>query len=165
MCTAITYRTRDFYFGRTLDYECGYAEEITVTPRGYLGNRYALLGMAYVEEEYPLYYDAANEAGLCMAGLNFVQNAYYQSGDGVAPHELIPRVLGACATVAQARKMLDEAGYPDCGIVASNSLDEYIIRDMLLQGAKIDSFGVGERLITSKSTPVFGGVYKLSAIA
>lgn len=62
------------------------------------------------------------------------------------------------------RKMLDDAGYPDCGIVASNSLDEYIIRDMLLQGAKIDSFGVGERLITSKSEPVFGGVYKLAAV-
>ncbi|MGN0106230.1 MAG: nicotinate phosphoribosyltransferase [Hominilimicola sp.] len=61
------------------------------------------------------------------------------------------------------REMLDNAGYPDCKIVASNSLDEYIIRDMLLQGAKIDSFGVGERLITSKSEPVFGGVYKLVA--
>lgn len=62
------------------------------------------------------------------------------------------------------RKILDEAGYPDCGIVASNSLDEWIIRDMLLQGAEISSFGVGERLITSKSEPVFGGVYKLVAI-
>ncbi len=61
------------------------------------------------------------------------------------------------------RKMLDDAGYPDCKIVASNSLDEYIIRDMLTQGAKLDSFGVGERLITSKSEPVLGGVYKLTA--
>ena len=64
----------------------------------------------------------------------------------------------------KARKMLDDAGYPDCKIVASNSLDEYIIRDLLIQGAKIDTFGVGERLVTSKSEPVFGGVYKLSAI-
>ena len=64
----------------------------------------------------------------------------------------------------KARKMLDAAGYTDCKITASNSLDEYIIRDTLLQGAKIDSFGVGERLITSKSEPVFGGVYKLAAI-
>ena len=62
------------------------------------------------------------------------------------------------------RKILDEAGYPDCGIVASNSLDEYIIRDMLLQGAQINQFGVGERLITSKPESVFGGVYKLAAI-
>jgi len=63
----------------------------------------------------------------------------------------------------KARKMLDEAGYPDCKIVASNSLDEYIIKDLLRQGAKIDLFGVGERLITAKSEPVFGGVYKLVA--
>ncbi len=64
----------------------------------------------------------------------------------------------------KARKMLDDAGLTDCKIFASNSLDEYIIRDLLLQGAKIDAFGVGERLITSKSEPVFGGVYKLVAI-
>ncbi|MBQ7950142.1 MAG: nicotinate phosphoribosyltransferase [Clostridia bacterium] len=64
----------------------------------------------------------------------------------------------------KARKMLDDAGYPGVKIVASNSLDEYIIRDMLNQGAKVDTFGVGERLITSKSEPVFGGVYKLVSV-
>ena len=64
----------------------------------------------------------------------------------------------------KARRMLDAAGLQSCKIVASNSLDEYIIRDLLLQGAQIDSFGVGERLITSKSEPVFGGVYKLAAV-
>mgnify|MGYP000330864165 FL=1 len=64
----------------------------------------------------------------------------------------------------EARKMLDEAGYPDCRIVASNSLDEHIITDLLHQGAKIDLFGVGERLITASSEPVFGGVYKLAAV-
>ena len=64
----------------------------------------------------------------------------------------------------KARKMLDEAGWTECKIVASNSLDEYIIRDLLLQGARLDSFGVGERLITSRSEPVFGGVYKLVAV-
>ncbi|MGN0678317.1 MAG: nicotinate phosphoribosyltransferase [Oscillospiraceae bacterium] len=64
----------------------------------------------------------------------------------------------------EARKMLDEAGYPDCKIVASNSLDEYIIENLLRQGAKIDLFGVGERLITASSEPVFGGVYKLCAV-
>ena len=62
------------------------------------------------------------------------------------------------------RKILDENGLEDCRIVVSNSLDEYIIRDTLMQGAKIDSFGVGERLITSRSEPVFGGVYKLVAV-
>ena len=64
----------------------------------------------------------------------------------------------------KARKMLDDAGHPDCKIVASNSFDEYLIRDVIQQGAKIDSFGVGERLITSRSTPVFGGVYKMVAM-
>lgn len=64
----------------------------------------------------------------------------------------------------KARKMLDEAGFPDCKICASNSLDEYIISDMLRQGAPVDSFGVGERLITSSSEPVFGGVYKVVSI-
>ena len=63
-----------------------------------------------------------------------------------------------------ARKMLDDAGFPECKITASNSLDEYIIRDLIRQGAAIDSFGVGERLVTSKSEPVFGGVYKLCAV-
>lgn len=64
----------------------------------------------------------------------------------------------------EARKMLDEAGFPDCNILVSNSLDEFVIRDVLTQGAAIDSFGVGERLITAKSEPVFGGVYKLVAV-
>lgn len=62
------------------------------------------------------------------------------------------------------RQALDAAGYPDCKIVVSNSLDEYIIRELLVQGAAVDTFGVGERLITSKSEPVFGGVYKLAAV-
>ncbi len=87
---------------------------------------------------------------------------------------LLPRGIKKCAIrldsgdltylTKKARKMLDDAGLPFCKIVASNSLDEYIIRDLLRQGAQIDAFGVGERLITSKSDPVFGGVYKISAI-
>ena len=64
----------------------------------------------------------------------------------------------------KARKMLDDAGYPDCKICVSNSLDEYLIRDMIFQGARVDSYGVGERLITASSEAVFGGVYKLSAV-
>lgn len=86
MCTAVTYKTKDFYFGRTLDYEFSYKEEITITPRTYefkfrnqdsINNHYAIIGMAYVAENYPLYYDAINEKGLGMAGLNFIGNAYY----------------------------------------------------------------------------------------
>ena len=64
----------------------------------------------------------------------------------------------------KARKMLDDAGFPDCKITASNSLDEYTIQDMIRQGACVDSFGVGERMITASSAPVFGGVYKLVAV-
>lgn len=64
----------------------------------------------------------------------------------------------------KARKMLDDAGLPNCKITASNALDEHLIRDLVMQGAQIDTFGVGERLITSRSEPVFGGVYKLAAV-
>ena len=74
----------------------------------------------------------------------------------------VPNVLGR--TRLGVKDMLDEAGLTGCKIVASNSLDEYIIRGLLLEGAKLDSFGVGERLITSKSDPVFGSVYKLAAV-
>ena len=87
---------------------------------------------------------------------------------------LLPRGITKCAIrldsgdisylSKKARKMLDEAGLPNCKITASNSLDEYLIRDLMMQGAQVDTFGVGERLITSKSNPVFGGVYKLAAI-
>lgn len=84
MCTAVTYKTRDFYFGRTLDYEISYNEMITVTPRNFhikftkvneMKNHYAMIGMATVVNGYPLYYDATNEEGLSMAGLNFPDNA------------------------------------------------------------------------------------------
>ena len=87
---------------------------------------------------------------------------------------LLPRGITNCAIrldsgdisylSKKARKMLDEAGLPNCKITASNSLDEYLIRDLMMQGAQVDVFGVGERLITSKSNPVFGGVYKLVAV-
>lgn len=116
MCTAATYRTRDFYFGRTLDYESSYGEEVTVAPRGFplrfrtgeaLEQHYAMIGMAHVEQGYPLYYDAVNEKGLGMAGLNFVGNAVYRQPepdrDNVDTFEFIPWILGRCATVAEAR--------------------------------------------------------------
>ncbi len=122
MCTAATYQTRNFYMGRTLDYEFSYGEEIVVMPRRYplpfryegtLTEHYALIGMAHVAEEYPLYYDAVNEKGLGMAGLNFVGNACYaaQSAAGrrnVAQFEFIPWVLSQCATLAEARALLSE---------------------------------------------------------
>lgn len=119
MCTAVTYQTKDFYFGRTLDYEFSYLEEVTVTPRNYpfrfrhmglLEQHYAIIGMAFVQDGYPLYYDAVNEKGLGMAGLNFVGNAVYydvlQDKDNVAAFEFVPWILSQCATVAQAREKI-----------------------------------------------------------
>ena len=106
MCTAATYKTQDFYFGRTLDYEFSYGDEITVTPRNYpfhfrhmseVVSHYAMIGMAHVAGDYPLYYDAVNEKGLAMAGLNFVGNAVYQEveegRENVAQFEFIPWIL------------------------------------------------------------------------
>ncbi|MGN1166181.1 MAG: choloylglycine hydrolase [Lachnospiraceae bacterium] len=120
MCTAATYKTKDFYFGRTLDYEFSYGEEIVVTPRNYviefrnagkMERHYALIGMAHVIGDYPLYYDAINEMGLGMAGLNFVGNAHYndpeEEKDNIAQFEFIPWILMQCATVKEARKLLE----------------------------------------------------------
>lgn len=121
MCTAATYKTKDFYFGRTLDYEFSYGDEVTITPRNYsfhfreagtIETHYAIIGMAYVTENYPLYYDAVNEKGLGMAGLNFVGNAYYrekvEGKDNIAQFELIPWILSQCATVKEARNLIEK---------------------------------------------------------
>ena len=120
MCTAATYRTKDFYFGRTLVYEFSYGDEVAVLPRNYplnfrhmgvLHTHYAIIGMAYVVGEYPLYYDGINEKGLGMAGLNFVGNASYQQmeekKDHVAQFEFIPWILSQCKDVTEAREKLD----------------------------------------------------------
>lgn len=119
MCTAATYKTRDFYFGRTLDYEFSYGDEIVFTPRAFpfdfrhtarRDTHYAILGMAHVADGYPLYYDAMNEKGLCAAGLNFVGNAVYTAvlpgKENIAQFELIPWLLGGCASVAEVRTLL-----------------------------------------------------------
>ncbi len=120
MCTAISYTTKDHYFGRNLDLEYSYREEVTIVPRNYpfrfrrAGERkrhYALIGMAYVQDGYPLYYDAVNEKGLGMAGLNFPGNAVYSTAqegkENVSPFEFIPYLLGSCATLSEARKALE----------------------------------------------------------
>ena len=117
MCTAISYWSNRHYFGRTLDYERAYGEEVVFTPRQFplpfrqlpmLESHHAILGMAHVEDGYPLYYDAMNEKGLCMAGLNFVGFAAYngRGRDKVGPFEFIPWVLGLCETVAQVKVLL-----------------------------------------------------------
>ncbi len=116
MCTAISFLGKDHYFGRNLDLEYSYEEAVTVTPRQFpfsfrnapqRKSHYAMIGMAYVVDGYPLYYDATNEHGLSMAGLHFPGNAYYFPQDsGVAPFELIPFVLSQCKNVAQAVDLL-----------------------------------------------------------
>lgn len=120
MCTAITYKTKDHYFGRNLDLEYSYKETVTITPRNYtfqfrevqnLERHYAMIGMAFVVKGQPLYYDATNEKGLSMAGLNFPDNADYKScaegKDNVASFEFIPWILGQCATVDEAKALLE----------------------------------------------------------
>lgn len=123
MCTAVCYGR---FFGRNLDLEYGYQETVTVTPRnspfrfrtmGTLEQHYAMVGMATVAEGYPLYYEATNECGLSMAGLNFPRNARYlpeqPDRDNVAPFEFIPWILGQCATAAEARRMLEKLNLVD----------------------------------------------------
>lgn len=110
MCTALFYGVGGGYMGRTLDLEYGYGEQVTVTPRGYLGNRYGMVGMAAVVDGYPLYFDGVNEAGLAVAALNFPFSARYAPADTagatVAVHELIPTLLGRCGSVDQAVSLL-----------------------------------------------------------
>lgn len=120
MCTAVNYKTKDHYFGRTFDYEISYCEVVAVTPRNFLFNfrkadnlksHYAMIGIAAVVEGYPLYYDATNEKGLSMAGLNFPGNADYKpeanGKDNISPFEFIPWILGQCANVEEAVKLLN----------------------------------------------------------
>lgn len=119
MCTAVTYQTNHFYFGRTLDYESSYGEEIVILPRkfplpflhmGTVTQHYAIMGIAHVANQYPLFYDAINEKGLCMAGLNFVGNAHYAKSttgeNEVAQYEFIPWILSTCATTAEAKERI-----------------------------------------------------------
>lgn len=127
MCTAITYHTSGgHYFGRNLDLDRSYDEAVAVTPRnlpfafrraGTLQTHYAMVGMAHVADGYPLYYDAVNETGLSMAGLNFPASAVYQpeqaGRDNVTPFEFIPWLLGQCADLAQARQLLARVSLAD----------------------------------------------------
>ena len=117
MCTAVTYQTRDHYFGRNLDLEYSYRENVTVTPRHFPFSfrmaattdiHFAMIGMATVIDTYPLYYEATNEKGLSMAGLNFPGNAVYlppqSDADNITPFEFIPWILGQCGSVTEAKE-------------------------------------------------------------
>jgi len=128
MCTAVSFVTKDHYFGRNLDYEFSYEESVVITPRNYdllfrngskvsypknegSSSGFAIIGMAYVVDNYPLYYDAVNEAGLAMAGLLFSGNAVYSKEvsdekENIASFELILRILRQCKNVLEAKKLL-----------------------------------------------------------
>lgn len=126
MCTCFTLTNQDFYFGRNLDLDSSFGEQVIITPRNYpfhflhqsdLKNHYALIGMATDIDGTPLYAEAANEKGLAMAGLQFSGNAiYFPAQDGkenIAPFEIIPWILGQCSKVKEARSLLENANIID----------------------------------------------------
>ncbi|GAA3636615.1 choloylglycine hydrolase [Lactobacillus hamsteri] len=121
MCTSIIFSPKDHYFGRNLDLEVSFGQQVVVTPRNYnfkfrkmpdMKKHFAMVGIALVADEYPLYFDAANEKGLGMAGLNYPDNFHaFEVEDGkdnISPFEFIPWVLGQCATVDEAKKLLEK---------------------------------------------------------
>ena len=166
MCTAITYKTADVYFGRTLDIECSYGEEVIVTPRNFLldfrhtgaqKSHYAIIGMGTVRDGYPLYYDAANEHGLGMAGLRFADNACYfplrEGKENVSPFEFIPWILGNCKTVKEARECISQLNFcntpfsPDLPLAPLHWMiadgEESIVVESLADGLHVHQNPVG----------------------
>lgn len=126
MCTALTLKTKDHYFGRNLDLEYSLGEQIVITPRNFaldfrmmdtLKTHYAMIGVAKIDNNYPLYYDASNEMGLSVAGLNFPDNAVYfkpkHGLNNIAPFELIPYILGQFKSVSEVVKFLKESNISD----------------------------------------------------
>ena len=122
MCTAVFLKNKSALFGRNLDLEYHYDEKITFVPRKFplcfkklpgQKNHHAIIGTAYIAENYPLFYDAMNECGLSAAGLNFPENAIYMpekdGASNIAPFELIPWILGSCPDIARAKKKLEHA--------------------------------------------------------
>lgn len=121
MCTSIIFSPKNHYFGRNLDLEISFGQEAVITPRNYefnfrkmgeMKNHYAIVGVADVVDGYPLYFDAANEEGLGMAGLNYAGNAFYpeevEGKDNVSPFEFIPWILGQAKNLEEAKKLLDK---------------------------------------------------------
>ena len=119
MCTAVCYRNHDSYFGRNLDLDRGYGESVVITPRNYeikmrcenpIKSHYAMIGMASVVNDFPLYYEATNEKGVSIAALNFPENAVYHSFTkekmNVAPFELIPWILAQCSCIDEVKRVI-----------------------------------------------------------
>lgn len=161
MCTAATYQTKNTYFGRNLDYDITYGETAVIIPRNYpfqlreaglLNNHYAIIGIAFVNNGYPLLYDAINEKGLGMAGLNFAGNAVYheyvEGKDNIAQFEFIPWMLGRCANVAEAKALLatinlrnlnysDDLPFADLHWIISDQTGASIVVEAVADGLKI----------------------------
>ncbi len=126
MCTALSLTTKDRYFGRNLDLDCSYGEEVCVMPRyfpldfrkmGEMKEHYAMIGMATVAAGIPLFYEATNEYGLSIAGLNFPKNAFYapvaEDRDNISPFEFIPWILGQCKNIDEAKVLLSRINFAD----------------------------------------------------
>lgn len=160
MCTGLSYTTNDHYFGRNLDLEFSYNETVTVTPRNYpfefrkaptLATHYAVIGIATIADGYPLYYDAVNEKGLGIAGLNFPENADYkpEAPDkiNITPFELIPWVLGQFDTVEQVKTALTGVSLLDLSFSAAFPLSppHWIIADKT-QSITVESVKEGLRI-------------------
>ncbi len=135
MCTAIAYNTTGHFFGRNLDLEHSYNERVIITPRSYpfkfrrlpdINRHYAMIGMGIVDGNYPLYFDAVNEKGLCMAGLNFPDNAFYcperENMVNVAAFELIPWLLSECQSISEVKTLLDGVNVTDIAFSESFTL-------------------------------------------
>lgn len=171
MCTAATYKTDGFYFGRNLDYEMSYGETIAIAPRNFpfplrdaadLNQHYAIIGVAFVTpdnngSDYPLFYDGVNEKGLGMAGLNFVGNAVYhtpvEGKDNIAQFEFLPWILGQCATVDEAKALLTKINLTNISFSAElppsdlhwmiSDKDQSIVVESVEDGLKIYDNPVG----------------------
>ena len=167
MCTASNYFTEKNYFGRNFDYEISYNERVTITPRNYvfkfrkideIKSHFAIIGIAAGIDGYPLYYDACNEKGLAIAGLNFEGNAVYnefrEDMVNITPFELIPYILGCADSVSEARKLLeninlvninfaDELPLSPLHWMLSDNSGEAIVVEPLKDGLKIYDNPVG----------------------
>ena len=168
MCTASNYITENHYFGRNFDYEISYKERVTITPRNYefkfrkiddIKSHYAIIGIAAGIDGYPLYYDACNEMGLAIAGLNFAGNAVYREFEegmvNVTPFELIPYLLAKASSLDEARGLLAEINLVNINFadelplsplhwMISDSTGESIVVEPMEDGLRIFDNPVGE---------------------
>ena len=166
MCTCIDFKTKDCYFGRNLDLECRFGEKVVITPRNYefklrkeeiFKTKYAILGMATIVNNYPLYAEASNEKGLSIAGLNFPNNAYYEEEKkgkiNVTPFELIPWILGNFESIKELKEVISNLNIINISFLEKIGLtplhwmisdkEECIVLEQMKEGLKIYSNQVG----------------------